>query len=131
MLLVGVLGLQVLPVQLVYPTASAHHECAERGFCPRNPDGPCLCAHHGTEAGTHHAEAPDPDGLAPHASTMQACGGTTDAPLLVSGWVKGVVVSTRVVPMPPRTDRWAPPFHSLVPQRCGADIFRPPKAHLG
>jgi len=128
MLLIGVLGLQVLPVQLVYPTPSAQHECAERGFCPRNPDGPCMCAHHGAGAGDHHAGAAEANG---HASTIQACGSPTDTPLLMSGLVNGVFVAAYVIPTPVHADRWGPPSDPLAPQQRGVDIFRPPKAHLG
>lgn len=62
---------------------------------------------------------------------MQACGGPADTPLLANGLVKGVFVAAYVIPAPKHEGQWGPPADLLVPQPRGADIFRPPKAHLG
>jgi hypothetical protein len=131
-LLAGVLCLQVAPLQVFQiESASHHHACAERGFCPRNPDGPCTCNHHGPEAGHDHTNAPAADAHAPQTPTMQSCGSPTDAPLLSNGLLKGVFATVYAVATPPRSDQWALPVDALAPQQRGADIFRPPKAHLG
>lgn len=128
-LLVGVLCVQVMPLQVVQQAPSAHHhQCAERGFCPRNPGGPCTCDHHAPTS-EHDRHAPTSSDTTP---SLRSCGTTTDAPLLLnSGLVKGVSsVGTSTV-IPTRSDRWSGAPDLLTPQRHAADIFRPPKSHLG
>lgn len=130
-LLLGVLCVQLVPLQLIHRTAPAHHECAERGFCPRNPGGPCVCDHHSSEAGHGHSQAPAADEHAPRTPTLQTCGSPMDAPLLSNGLVKGVVAAIQSITTPTFADQWGPPADSLTPQQRGADIFRPPRLHLG
>lgn len=62
---------------------------------------------------------------------MQSCGSPTDAPLLSNGLLKGVFATVYAVATPSLSDRWALPVDALTPQQRGADIFRPPRAHLG
>ena len=127
-LLVGVLCMQMMPLQVVQQASPTHHhQCAERGFCPRNPGGPCTCDHHAPTSGHEHAPASSDD-----APTLRSCGTAADAPLLLSnGLVKGVFSPATSTVVPARPDRWNSAVETLTPQRRAADIFRPPKSHLG
>ncbi len=127
-LLVGVLCVQVMPLQAVQQVPSVHqHACAERGFCPRNPGGPCACDHHAPHAEHEPASTSSND-----VPSLHSCGTAPDAPLLLSsGLVKGVLSTGTSTVVPPRPDLWSGATDPLTPQRHRVDIFRPPKSHLG
>lgn len=120
-LLVGAMGLQVAPMASILqaPTPSRHH--AADAFCPRNPDGPCVCDH-----AQHPSKAP---GEGPF---FRACGGATDhVASLGNNSVKGLIVAPKQVPAVPRIARWHHATAPLRPQHVADDIFRPPKPHVG
>lgn len=138
-LLVGVLLLQVAPVALFVAAPSSHHACEERGFCPRNPEGPCACRHHAHGEHAQHGARDAHQGHPERASeahdeqpSLRACGDLsvpgTVTPVQsvkglveVPGWGPGVRARTR-----------GPLFAThLVPQRLADDIFHPPRGHVG
>ena len=129
----GVLCVQVMPLQSLHhvmPATMAHHDA--QGFCPRNPDGPCVCEHHNHDGHSgEHVPEESPSSDAP-TLVFTACGAPVDAPLLLSsGLVKGVLSTGTSPVVPPRPDLWSGAADPLAPQRHRADIFRPPKSHLG
>jgi hypothetical protein len=119
-LLVGVLMMQG-PVQGLLQAAHeawGTHSCAHthHNVCPRNPDGPCTCA---------HSDPVDPEAEGPF---LQACHGGSDAegPVPVPRWQP--VSSPALVPKPHMAALTlsAPPA-APPPQRYGDDILRPPR----
>jgi len=104
-------------VQAVQVTWGPQHQCAHtfHDVCPRNPDGPCTCAH--PEPGQSESEGP----------VIRACNGGSDAvsPITLPQWQ-----STRADPVPsPRvsTGDLLGVHLSLSSQRLVDEVFRPPR----
>lgn len=119
LLLVGLMGLQDLPLQSVVHTirqATAHHECSHpKGVCPMNPDGPCRC--------NHDADAISTDGPA-----LSACDGQQSTTATVLAAPK--ILPDPVAPLPrPRVESVTRnrARMSLSPQRTGDEVFHPPR----
>jgi hypothetical protein len=123
LVLVGMVLLQGPPVDLIMEMAPTVSVCTERGYCPRNPDGPCECEHHAS-----HAPADTPSTATDGPAVMRSCDtGGPDA-LAAAFPVKWVVRQSspllrRLRPLSltaayqQRTSQWAP-----------NDIVRPPWA---
>ena len=118
-LVVGALLMQG-PVQGLLQAAheaQGTHQCAhaQHDMCPRNPDGPCTCAH------------PDPDPGA-EGPIMRAChsGSEVLGPTPVPRWQSPSAPPAVPSPLTSETTLLAlspPP----PPERLGDDIFRPPR----
>ncbi|MCS4199194.1 hypothetical protein [Salinibacter ruber] len=118
-LVVGALLMQG-PVQGLLQAAHealGTHQCAhaQHDMCPRNPDGPCTCAH--TDSDT-----------SPEGPIMRACHDGSQAPgaVPVPRWQSPSAPTAVPSPLTSETTRLAlspPP----PPERLGDDIFRPPR----
>ncbi|MFB6229748.1 MAG: hypothetical protein ABEL04_01225 [Salinibacter sp.] len=118
--LAGTLLLQSGPVQVLVQQARSVYtqqtcsRCAG-GVCPRTPDGDCSCTHsEPAESGADGVvlktcDRDRSEALAPVVPKWQSSG-TTDAP-------SPRVISTRLPHL----------YQSLLPQRLGDEIFRPPR----
>lgn len=131
--LLGVLCVQVLPLQSLHhmmSASTAHHDVQD--FCPRNPGGPCVCEHHDHDGHSgRRAPAKAPSSGAP-APVFTACGAPVDTPLLLSSSpVKGIFAAVWVLSDRLSAHLWYPTADVLTSQRYAADIFRPPRPHLG
>lgn len=120
-LLIGALLIQSGPirglVQAVPATWGPQHQCAHAAHdvCPRNPGGPCTCAHS------------DPPASESKGLVLRACNGGSDAlgPISVPRWQSSQATS---VPAPRvSTDPLGEVHLPLSSQRFGNEVFRPPR----
>ncbi|WP_263809986.1 MULTISPECIES: hypothetical protein [Salinibacter] len=118
-LVVGALLMQG-PVQGLLQAAHealGTHRCAhaQHDMCPRNPDGPCTCAH--TDSDT-----------SPEGPIMQAChsGSEVLGPTPVPRWQSPSAPAAVPSPLTSETTLLAL-SPSPPPERLGDDIFRPPR----
>ncbi|MFO8099150.1 MAG: hypothetical protein R6T83_05935 [Salinibacter sp.] len=136
-------GLQGVPVQsLVQAVAPSTCVCAEKGYCPRNPDGDCACSqhghgHHGSEshASAGHASSSHvstdasskssaPDGSQLVLRSCDTTGPDARAGLTATKWLLPRVEHVLTPPVV-ETERVATDG-VRASQREGHDIFRPP-----
>jgi hypothetical protein len=141
-------------MQVILEAAPSPCVCAQRGYCPRNPDGACRCDHHAEGRLAHDHRASDHRASGEHDATgspaadapekpsrgeavhggdhgpdrpaMRPCEtGTPDG--LRAAVVMKWIAAPAVAPAAPRRSglEWpAPPVRGS--QRVGADIVVPP-----
>jgi len=104
-------------VQVAYEAAGTH-QCAhaQHDVCPRNPDGPCTCAH--TDPGDAKSDGP----------ILRACHGGSDAqgPLPVPRWQSPGAPAGVPGPHVSAVALWSPTL-PLPPQPPVDEILRPPR----
>ena len=145
LLLVGVLLVQGVPFHALTDADAEHCPCQAKGYCAWSPgDAKPTCAHHHQDAQHHHGERgqggiehaaasashhPSPT---PHPGpSLRSCGDMQpDAPAVMV-LLKAFLHASSAMPAPAWTPEPASVVTALTPQRTGADVFHPPKQHIG
>ena len=117
--LAGTMLLQAAPVQSILSVVrhAQEHQCAHRGVCPRNPDGPCPCDHSGS------ADTESRDG--PRLKACEGGHGGVLAPVTAPKW-QSPETAGGPAPRVSGTE-YSHLYQLLSSQRLGDEIFRPPR----
>ena len=151
LLLTGVLLMQGVPFYALTGADAEHCPCQANGYCAWSPgDAKPACAHHDHDA-QHHQDAQHHheergQGESEHAATsafhhpsptshpgpsLRSCGDMQpDAPAVMV-LLKAFLHAPSALSAPARTPEPASVMTALTPQRTGADVFHPPKQHIG
>lgn len=122
--------MQGLPVQEVLE-AGATCVCEERGFCPRNPDGPCQCDHHHSSSepirtsGEEQVQTSDDGNAHP---VIQSCDGGGQTAIGSTSPYRWLVPRGTAMTNPtPSVISYEIASRIRSPQQVGDDIFHPPR----
>lgn len=125
-LLVGVMGMQGVPLSLLQHAAPTPCVCMERGYCPRNPDGPCTCEHGPDEsetAGTHHHSENTHEG-----PVLQPCAPSGSDALTAVSPLKWLIERPPLLLSAPTSPSPSVAYRFESPQGVGEDVVYPPWA---
>ena len=124
LVLVGVVLLQGAPLHLLTEVAPTPCVCAERGYCPLNPNADCECEHHSHHAPAETSSAPSTDGQL----VMRSCDTGGPNALVAASPVKWIVQRSGTLLRRLRPLSLTAAYQQRTSQWVPNDIVRPPWA---